>query len=360
MSGGGVRIVVAGGGTGGHFFPGLAVAQALLRQRPDAEVRFVGGRSGIEARLAPKYGFPLLALSLSGFAGMGLGKRLIALLQLPAAVVRCADLCLRWRPKAVLGVGGYASLPMGLAALLTGTPLGLLEQNVAPGLANRILGRMAAFVAVAFPQTLANFPGRGRLTGNPVRQGMTALSEPAAQAPLRLLVFGGSRGARAINDAIIAALPALKDFPGGLELLHQTGLEDLARVEAAYGKSGAAVRVEPFIEEMGQAYAQNHAVVCRAGATTCAELAAARKPALLIPFPHSAGNHQEANAKGMAELGAARWIRQSDLTTEALLEHLRSLADPMTRGDMKSALGKLARPTAADEIASLLLCGARP
>lgn len=352
--------MIAGGGTGGHFFPGLAVAQALLRQRPDADIRFVGGRSGIEARLAPKYGFPLLALPLSGFAGMGLTQRVSALLRLPVAVGRCAALCLTWRPKAVLGVGGYASFPMGIAALLTGTPLALLEQNVTPGLANRILGRMAAFVAVSFPQTLAHFPGRGRLTGNPVRQGMTALPEPAATAPFRLLVFGGSRGARALNEAVVAALPELKAFPGGMEILHQTGEEDLARTRAAYATAGVEARVEPFLDEMGEAYASCHAVVCRAGATTCAELASARRASLLIPFPHSAGNHQEANARGMAELGAARWMRQGDLTPGAMLDHLRALALPETRAAMADALSRLAKPSAADDIAAALLCGGCP
>jgi len=351
-----VRVVIAGGGTGGHFFSGLAVAQAVLRRAPGAEVLFVGGRSGIEARLAPHYGFPLLALPLSGFAGRSPLARLAALARVPMAAARCALLCLRWRPRAVVGVGGYASFPMGLAAVLTGTPLLLVEQNVELGLANRVLGRWAGLVAVAFPQTLGRLGGNARLTGNPVRADLAAPPPGTAGAgPFRLLVFGGSRGARALNEALVAALPALREFPGGIEVLHQTGEEDLERVREAYAGSGVNARVEPFLDDMAGAYGWCDAVVCRAGATTLAELAAVRRPALLVPFPHAAGGHQESNARGLAELGAARWCRQSELGPEVLVDHLRSLARPDVRGPMMAALGKLARPAAADEIAECVL-----
>lgn len=351
-----MRVVIAGGGTGGHFFPGLAVAQALLRREPCAEVLFAGGRAGIEARLAPRYGFPLLALPLSGFAGMNPAARALALLRAAAAAVRCVALCLRWRPRAVVGVGGYASLPMGLAALLTGTPLVLLEQNVTPGLSNRLLGRAAGMVAVAFPQTARAFGPRARLTGNPVRAGLEiAAAAVPPPAPFRLFVFGGSRGARAINDALVTALPRLAALPGGVEVLHQTGAEDLDRVRAAYASAGLAARVEPFVDDMAAAYAWCHAVVSRSGATTLAELAVTRRPALLVPFPHAAGGHQEANARGLADLGAARWCRQSHLDTETLMGHLAALADPAVRGAMAAALGALARPAAAEEIAAAVL-----
>jgi len=351
-----VRVVIAGGGTGGHFFPGLAVAQAVLRRAPEAEVLFVGGRAGIEARLAPRYGFPLLALPLSGFAGRSPLARLSALARVPLAVARCASLCLRWRPLAVVGVGGYASFPMGLAAVLTGTPLLLVEQNVELGLANRVLGRWAGLVAVAFPQTLARLGGNARLTGNPVRADLAAPPpEDGAAGPFRLLVFGGSRGARALNEALVAALPALREFPGGVEVLHQTGEEDLDRVRAAYEGSGVPARVEPFLHDMAAAYGWCHGVVCRAGATTLAELAAVRRPALLVPFPYAAGGHQESNARGLAELGAARWCRQSELSPGLLVEHLRALARPDVRAPMTAALARLARPAAADEIAARVL-----
>lgn len=351
-----MRVVIAGGGTGGHFFPGLAVAQALRRRAPEAEVLFVGGRAGIEARLAPRYGFPLLALSLSGFAGRGPLQRLGALAQVPLATLRCAGLCLRRRPLAVVGVGGYASFPMGLAAVLTGTPLVLVEQNVELGLANRVLGRWAGLVAVSFPQTLRRLGANACLTGNPVRADLAAPApEATGVGPFRLLVFGGSRGARALNQAMVDALPALREFPGGIEILHQAGEEDLERVRAAYAGSGVAARVEPFLHDMAGAYAWCQGVLCRAGATTLAELAAVRRPALLVPFPFAAGGHQESNARGLAELGAARWCRQSELDPPALLEHLRALARPEVRGPMVASLARLARPHAADEIAARVL-----
>ncbi len=349
-------MVVAGGGTGGHFFPGLAVAQAVVRRAPETEVLFVGGRRGIEASLAPRYGFPLLALPLSGFAGVGAGARLAALAALPLSVLRCVGLCVRRRPAAVMGLGGYASFPMGAAAVLTGTPLLLLEPNVEPGLANRVLGCWASLVATAFPQTARRFAGRALVLGNPVRAELAAVgAERPPERPLRLLVFGGSRGARALNDALLAALPALARFEGGLEVLHQTGEEDLARVRAAYAASKVPARVEPFLHDMAEAYGWCHAAVCRAGATTLAELAAAGRPALLVPFPHAAGDHQTRNARGLCDLGGARWERQSALDAGALVRHLRVLADPAERARMAAALRRVSRPSAADDVAGLLL-----
>jgi UDP-N-acetylglucosamine--N-acetylmuramyl-(pentapeptide) pyrophosphoryl-undecaprenol N-acetylglucosamine transferase len=348
-------VIIAGGGTGGHFFPALAVAQALVARHPCARVLFVGTSRGIEARLAPRNGFSLRTLTASGFAGVGILKRLEALASLPVALAQSVWILIRFRPGAVVGVGGYASFPMGLAAGLGGFPLLLLEQNVSPGLANRLLKRAARVVAVAFPQTLAAFPGKGRLMGNPVRASLTAVGpEAEPQAPLRLLVFGGSRGARAVNEAFVQAAPRLAAFPGGIEILHQTGADDVERVRRAYAAAGIGARVEPFIDAMEEAYAWCHACVCRAGATTVAELAAVRRPALLVPFPHAAGDHQTLNARGLAELGAALWADQARLDTESLLGSLEKLADPLARRSMAAKLAAVARPRAAEEIAGLV------
>ncbi|MEW5764157.1 MAG: undecaprenyldiphospho-muramoylpentapeptide beta-N-acetylglucosaminyltransferase [Acidobacteriota bacterium] len=356
------RLIVAGGGTGGHFFPGLAVAQAVVALQPDAEVLFVGSARGIEARLAPRNGFPFKALPASGFASVGAAARVRALASVPAALALGLGTLLQSKPHAVLGVGGYASVPMGLAAGLAGIPLILLEQNVSPGLANRLLSRFAALVAVAFPQTKTAFRGKGRLLGNPVRASLTAVPpESGPERPFRLLVFGGSGGASALNAALEEALPALRAFPGGVEILHQTGEKDLERVRTAYEGSGIPARVEPFLHDMDRAYAWCHACVCRAGATTLAEIAAARRPALLVPFPHAAGGHQSANARGMEELGGAIRIEQADLTTGILMEALGRLAERTVRERMARALGKAARPDAARAIAEyVLLAGGRP
>ena len=225
-------MIIAGGGTGGHFFPGLAVAQALRAGAPSASVLFAGTARGIEARLAPRYGFPFTALPGSGVAGVGILQRLRGLVAVPLAMVRSLLLLDRFRPHAVVGVGGYASFPVALASGLLGVPVLLLEQNVTPGLANRVLSIWAVVVATAFPQTLRHFRGKGRLLGNPVRASLAAVpGEAPPERPFRLLVFGGSRGARAINDAVVAALPELAAFPGGMEIRHQTGTEDLDRVQ---------------------------------------------------------------------------------------------------------------------------------
>jgi len=349
-------VVIAGGGTGGHFFPGLALAQALQAEAPACRVLFVGTSRGIEARLAPANGYAFRALPGSGFAGVGFLKRLKALAALPVSGALSVAVLASFRPKAVVGVGGYASFPVGLVAGLAGIPLLLLEQNVAPGLANRILGRLAAVVAVAFPQAGKAFGRKGRLLGNPVRASLAAVGPAAEPAqPFRLLVFGGSRGARAINEAFVAAAKALRDFPGGIEILHQAGAEDAERVRSAYAHAGVKAEVRPFIDDMDQAYAWSHACACRAGATTLAELAAVRRPALLIPFAQSAGGHQALNAKGLEQIGAALCLDQSALTTESLLAALRILANGPTRRAMADKLGALGRPDAAREIASLVL-----
>lgn len=352
----GFRMIVAGGGTGGHFFPGLAVAQAAAALRPGARILFVGSWRGIEARLAPRLGYPFEALPVSGFAATSPLARLKALAAVPGAVARCASLLADFRPHAVLGVGGYASVPMGLAAGLAGIPLVLLEQNAEPGLANRLLSRFAALVAVAFPETKRVFRGKARFLGNPVRESLLSVPPPAEPArPLRLLVLGGSRGSAALNDAFIAAAPALKAFEGGLSLLHQTGSEDLERVRRAYAEHGLEARVEPFLDDMEGAYGWCHAVVARAGATTLAELCVVRRPALLVPFPFAAGGHQSANARGLESAGAALRIEQRDLTTASLLGALTRLADGALRRRMERALMGLARPRAARDIAEFLL-----
>lgn len=350
-----LRVIIAGGGTGGHFFPGLAVAQAVKASASPCEVLFVGGRNGIEAAKAPAAGFAFRALPVSGFTGVSFLRRLKSALAVPLALVISVGVLVQFRPSVVVGVGGYASFPMALAGGLVGIPVILLEQNLQPGLANRLLSRLASAVVVAFPQTLRFFGGRGWLLGNPVRQSLTRVPpEQSPERPFRLLVFGGSRGARAINDAFADCARALAGFEGGIEITHQTGVEDADRLRRAYADAGIRARVEPFIDAMDEAYAWCHAVLCRSGATSLAELAVVRRPALLVPFPQAVADHQLLNARGLSDLGGALLLEQKDLTAASLQGALRELSDKAVRARMAARLSEVAKPRAATEIARLV------
>lgn len=352
----GFRMIIAGGGTGGHYFPGQAVAQAVMERDPSANILFVGSNRGIEATLAPRNGYAFRGLTTSGFAGVSFIKRIKAVIAMVVSAFVCFRIQGSFRPSAVVGVGGYASFPMALVAILSGVPLVLLEQNVKPGLSNRLLAPFAALVVVAFPQAARYFGRKTMQLGNPTRSSLTGVGPEAPPTrPFHLLVFGGSRGARPLNDAVIAVLPLLKSFPGGIEILHQTGTEDLERVDRAYKQAGVEARLKAFLFKMEEAYAWCHAVLCRSGATTIAELAVTRRPAILVPFPLAAGNHQLANARGLEELGGGICIEERSLTPERLLTALNKLSDTKVRREMAKRLSKMARPEAAGRVAALLL-----
>jgi len=346
------RLLLAGGGTGGHLFPAIAVARAFRAEQPAGEVLFVGTERGIEARLLPEQGWPLQLVNASGFVGKGLIGKVAALGRMTMAVREGLAILGRFKPDVVLGVGGYASAAMVLAARLKGIPTVLHEQNAIPGLTNRLLGRFAGMVCVTFAATRQAFGhDRVEVTGNPVRPEMTECGELPAGDP-QLLVFGGSRGARAINDAVCAALPLLK---AEVQIVHQTGSEDRVQVDAAYKAQGrASARIEAFIDDMAGAYRQAQLVVCRAGATTLAELAAAGRPAVLIPYPHAAGDHQTANARAMAEAGAAVLLPQQELNAERLASLVNELlADRSRLTAMAAAARAQAKTDAARAIVAI-------
>jgi len=349
-----VTVLFSGGGTGGHFFPLAAVASALLERAPGSRVLFVGTRRGIESRMCGRMGFPLVCLPVEGFAGRGPAARFRVLALLPMAVAAAVLLCLKWRPSVVVGSGGYASFPSAVAAGILGIPLLLLEQNIVPGMANRMLSILARAVALSFPETQSRFPARGIVTGNPVRPELLGIGVPAEEGELRLLVLGGSRGARPINRVVGEALPLLARVRG-LNIVHQTGTEDLERVRETYADSGLVSRVEGFLFDMRREYSEAHLVLCRAGATTLAELAAAGRPAILVPFPHAAGDHQTANARGFERAGAAVCIAESDLTPDRLWEIVDGLRGRSERERMGSRMRGLGRPRAAWDIAGLVL-----
>jgi UDP-N-acetylglucosamine--N-acetylmuramyl-(pentapeptide) pyrophosphoryl-undecaprenol N-acetylglucosamine transferase len=356
-----VRLVVAGGGTGGHLYPGIAVARELLRRHPDARVTFAGTTRGIEARVVPAEGFELDVIRSAGLKGKSIAARLRGVSLVPLGLLDAWRLLSRRRPHVVLGVGGYSSGPVVLAAALRRVPTMVLEQNAVPGLTNRALARVVRAAAVTYDETLAFFHGRGFVAGNPVRSEFFAADDAARgtgspRTARRVLVIGGSQGAHAINVAMVAAAPKLARERPGLELVHQTGPRDLAMVRDAYGRAGVAVRAEAFFDRMAAEMREADLVVCRAGATTLAELAAAARPALLMPFPGATDDHQRRNARVLVDTGAAMMVEEHELSGDRLADAIAALlADDARRRQMSAALRRFARPDAAARIVDRLL-----
>ena len=347
-----MRLLLAGGGTGGHLFPAIALAQRLLQEDATAQVQFVGTAQGLEARLLPKLGLPLATVDMAGVVGTGwrnkarLAPRLLKSLAQARAIIR------RFNPDLIIGVGGYASVPVLLMAKALGIDYLIHEQNAFPGLSNRLLGRWAKRVCLSFPGSGEAFnPGKILLTGNPLRSGLEDLPERLPRDG-KLLIFGGSRGARAINAAVVEMLPRLKEWTDVPEILHQTGEDDLAMVRQAYAEAGFDPRqVVPFIDDMATAYTDARLVICRAGATTLAELTVGGRPAVLIPFPFAAGDHQTANARALAEAGAAELLPQTELSGDALaLTVAALLADPQRLQQMADRARSLGQPGATEKI----------
>jgi UDP-N-acetylglucosamine--N-acetylmuramyl-(pentapeptide) pyrophosphoryl-undecaprenol N-acetylglucosamine transferase len=355
-----LRVLIAGGGTGGHVIPALAVARELV-ERYQAQVRFVGTAKGIETRLVPAAGFPLDLIHVGQLNRVSLTTKLKTAIALPLSVLTCVRLLKKKRPHVVFGVGGYASGPAMMAAILTRTPLVVFEPNAVPGMANRIVGRFTQAAAVNFPDTLPYFR-RARVTGIPVRPEFFNLSLRPAEAAPQLLVFGGSQGARVLNRTVPQIAVALLEAVPGLTILHQCGARHVEGTEQAYLQSTAlrerwvgSWNVQPFLDEMPQRFAAASLVLCRSGASTMAELAAAAKPSLLVPFPQAADDHQRRNAEVFVKAGAAAMVLEPELTTERLLAGLIGLLqDPGSLTAMGSRARSLAHPDAASAIASLL------
>jgi UDP-N-acetylglucosamine--N-acetylmuramyl-(pentapeptide) pyrophosphoryl-undecaprenol N-acetylglucosamine transferase len=350
-----VRVLIAGGGTGGHLYPGLAVAAELCARVPGSEVTFVGTAAGIEARVIPREGYPLELIRSGGLKGKSIIALLRGLALLPLSAWDAWSVLRRRRPQLVLGVGGYSSGPVVALAALSGVPTMLLEQNAVPGLTNRLLARIVTAAAVTYDESLRWFSkGRAFVSGNPVRAQFSrtsgAVRDDAAggSRAVRVLVFGGSPGAHAINEAMSAAAPALAAAAARVVVVHQTGARDVESVREAYRAAGLEAQVEPFFFDMDQQMAAADLAVCRAGATTLAELAMAQLPALLIPLPTATDDHQRWNAMAFVKQGAAVLIEQRELTGERLAQDLLALAaDPDRRARIRTALAGCARPDAA-------------
>lgn len=358
------RILITGGGTGGHVYPGLAVAEQLRRLAPEAEIRFVGTRKGIEATLVPQAGWPFVAVAASGFRGLSPVARLRFLVNFALGGFGSLALLLRWRPDVVLGTGGYVSAPVIAAARTLGVPCAVQEQNAIPGSVNRFVGRWARRVYLGFAGAARWFPaGRCVATGNPVRGAMAAAATAppraweSAPGTKRVLVFGGSGGAATLNRAVIMAAAGWNARPG-LTMLIQTGPREHAFVAAAVevAAPGGALTVVPYIDDMATELARADLVVCRAGAMTLAELHCLGKPALLVPFPYATDNHQLRNARDCEAAGAALVLVDSECDGPRLAEAVAALLDdPARLQALGEAARRLARPQAAAVIAADVL-----
>lgn len=353
------RIMVAGGGTGGHLFPGLAVVEELRRRVPGLEVKFVGTERGIEARILPSRGESLELLKVTPLKGQGIGARFKSFARIPTAMKEASSLMRDFKPDLVLGVGGYASGPVLLAAALSGRPTAILEQNAYVGMTNRILARFVDRAYIAFEQTEEVFgKKKSRLTGNPVRQEFVEHSRLAIADPegfesraRTLLVLGGSQGARKLNEDVPQALARAGVAGRGLEVVHQTGESMREEVEATYRSLGIPAKVVTFIDDIARAYSNAALVVARAGATTLAELCAIGRPSILIPFPFAADDHQAKNAAALEGQNASICIREADLEVDALGELVANLLDdPLKRQAMAGAARDHGRPDAAAAI----------
>lgn len=327
-----MRLVIAGGGTGGHLFPGIAVAEEFLSRDPANEVLFVGTERGIEARAVPARGYRLELISAAGIRGKGSLAKMKGACMMLYGYAQSRRILKEFRPDLVLGVGGYASLPVVLAARGMQIRRFIHEQNAIPGMTNKVLARVAERVFITLDESAKYFPKeRTLLTGNPLRQQIlaAALEEPAATADGRfhLLVFGGSQGAHAINTAMTEALSRMEGVRERITIVHQTGENDAAEVRDAYREHGFTAEVKNFIDDMAAAYRRADLIVCRAGATTIAEVTACGKACIFIPFPHAVDDHQRRNAEALLKKGAGFMLLERELTGERLAEEIAALLE---------------------------------
>lgn len=364
-----MRVLIAGGGTGGHLFPGLALAEEVKTRHPRNDVLFVGSPRGLEVTAVPKAGFPLRIIDVGPLKRQGLLGLLKGLFKLPIAVWQSVRILRDFDPDVVVGVGGYASGPLVLVAWLLRIPTAVQEQNALAGFTNRVLGRIVDACFTAFEDAQAGFPARKvHLLGNPIRRAFldNYLHEKAPDERLTVFVTGGSQGAHGLNLRVADAVEQLAPGLGArLKVIHQTGKKDEAEVAARYARlaaTGAELSAVSFIDDMARTYAQADLLVCRAGATTIAELTVCKKPAILVPFPFAADDHQTVNARSLVTAGAAVLIQEKDLDGARLAAELRALAGDRERlKKMARASGLLGRPEAAREIADVCvsLCSRR-
>lgn len=345
---------MAGGGTGGHVIPAIAVAR-VLRNRGH-EVTFIGTHRGLESKLVPQAGFPIEWIDIGGLKGLGLVKRARTLVQIPVSVARVLTLLRRSRPGAVFSMGGYVAGPVVIAAALRRIPIVAMEPNALPGATNRHAGRWVARALISFPETARWFPaGRTELTGVPVRREFFEIPARHPGDVLTVLITGGSQGSQTLNRALTESWPLFKSADFKVRLIHQTGVSQYEEIAKRFGSAGIDGEILPFIDNMPGAFAQADLVVCRSGAGAVAELAAAGKPSILVPFPFAADNHQQKNAEALERAGAAKLILDRDMQGARLFDEVRALAfDPEALRRMGEKVRQFARPDAAERAASVL------
>jgi len=347
-----MRAILAGGGTGGHVIPAIAIAQQLKKDYA-ADVLFIGTLRGIENRLVPAAGFELRLVEVGALKNVSLTTRLKTFLDLPRAVWHSRQILSEFRPDVVIGVGGYASGPAMLTAILHGIPTMAFEPNFVPGFANRMVASFVKCAAVHFPETSKYFR-HSEVTGVPVRAAFFAASAQVANSTPTLLVFGGSQGAHAINQVVMESAAELQSRLPGLLIIHQTGERDYNDAQAAYAKLGGAVEIHKFIDDMPAVFARASLLICRSGASTVAEVTAAGKPAIFVPFPAAADDHQKRNAEALAKAGAAVMLEQSQLTRQSLVQTVSALLGDAPRLEkMSQAARKMSHPDAAARIAAM-------
>ncbi len=359
-----MRVIIAAGGTGGHLFPGLALAEEFKRRDPSIEVIFVGTEHGIEAKVIPREGYALKFLRAEGFVGVSVIKKLRAILKMFFSLLDSYRIIKTLKPDIVIGAGGYASGVILFVASIKSIPTMIIEQNVIPGITNKILGKFVNTVCISFQESISFFPGvRVFLTGNPVRLQIFKGNIEAAYRLFSLerelftiFIFGGSWGASSINRAMVDALNYLYDLKDKIQFLHQTGQRDYENIRDAYRKVGFKGTITPFIYQMGEAYAIADIVISRAGATTLSELTALGKAAILIPYPYATGNHQELNARKLVEMGAAKMILDREIKGEKLAEMIRELYNnEKLRTEMQKNSKSVGRPDASEKVVDIAM-----
>lgn len=351
-----MKVLIAAGGTGGHIYPGIAIAKEILRRNVESEVLFVGTARGLETKIVPDNGFQLALIHSAGLKNVGVMGKMKGMLVLPRSFVEAIKILREFKPDVVVGAGGYVAGPVLLTAHFMRYPTLVMDSNALPGFTNR---RLAAFVdkaALTFEDAVPFFGKKGVVTGNPVRGEFFDVSDREPSDEMHVLIFGGSQGSRAINNAMIEALPRLRENGAKLRIAHQTGEADFEVVKAAYSENEwENADIRPYISNMVDAFADADVIISRAGATTCAEVTAAGKAAIMIPLPTAADDHQRKNAEALARNGAARMILQKDLSGEALANELACLeTDKEALRTMGLAARKMARPDAAAATVDLI------
>ncbi len=351
-----MKVLIAAGGTGGHIYPGIAVAKEIMRRDKTSEVHFVGTARGLETKIVPENDFQLSLINSAGLKSVGFWGKIKGLAILPKSFLEARRLIKDFKPDVVVGAGGYVSGPVLLMASLMRVPTLVMDSNALPGFTNRRLAPFVKKAALTFEEALPYFGKKGIVTGNPVRQEFFEIKPKTRGEKINLLIFGGSQGARVINNTVIDALPFLENVREKLNITHQTGEFDFEKIRQLYARAGwGNAEIRPYISNMVEEFAETDLIICRAGATTCAELAAAGKSAIMIPLPTAADDHQRKNAEALQTAGAAKMILQKDLNGESLANEIIKLINSLEKlSAMETAAKKLARKDAAEVTADII------